>query len=69
MKLKLCEAWARMQKLQTRYNLHHKIDQVLDFAQDGIKATNDKDNLKFACNHFKKVFNRELSYVPSIIDH
>jgi hypothetical protein len=63
------EAWAKMWNLQAGHYAHHKIAQVLNFSQNRTKATNDKDNLKFTCNHFEKVYNLESSYGPSVIDN
>jgi exonuclease III len=62
------EAWARMRNLEAGHNAHHRINKVTNFAKDGIKATNDKENLKFTCDHFEKVYNRESSFDPSIVD-
>jgi hypothetical protein len=47
------EAWVRMQNLEAGHNAHHKINKAFNFAKDGIKATNDKENLKIASNHFE----------------
>jgi hypothetical protein len=43
------------QPQEVGHNLHHKINQVLNFAKHGVKwATNDKHNLDIACEHFEK---------------
>jgi hypothetical protein len=57
-----------MRNLQAGHNYHHKIGRVLQFTQDGIKATNDKENLQVACMHFEKVYNMESSYDPTTVD-
>jgi hypothetical protein len=33
------------------------------FAKDGVKAKNSKENIKIACNHFEKVYNRKLPLI------
>jgi exonuclease III len=68
MRAKPREAWAKMRNLQAGHNSHHKIQQVLNFSQEGVKATNDKQNLEFACKHFEKVYNMDSSYDPSVVD-
>jgi hypothetical protein len=67
---KPCEVWAKMRNVQAGHNLHHKTtNHFLNFAMDGIKATNNEENLKIVCKHFKKVYNMESSYDLSIIDN
>jgi hypothetical protein len=50
------------------FNSHHRVNQVVNFAQDGVKAANDKEILKIACTHFEKVYNRVSSFDPTAID-
>ena len=53
------KAWKKMRSLQAGHNSHHRTVQVVNFSEDGVKATNDKANLQIACNHLDKVYNRE----------
>jgi hypothetical protein len=41
---------------------------VTFFAREGVNATNDKENIGIACSHFEKVYNRESSFDPTVID-
>jgi hypothetical protein len=47
----------------------HRVNKLLNFARNGIKPPNDKENLKIACDHFKKVYSRGSSFDPSIVDN
>ena len=69
MKSKPQEAWAKMWNLQAGHNPYHKIIQVLNFAKNGVKALNNKENLKIASEHFEKVYNRESSYDPNVVNN
>jgi hypothetical protein len=57
-----------MRSLQAGHNAHHRTIQVVNFSEDGVKATNDKENLQIACNHFEKVHNQESFFDPTVID-
>jgi hypothetical protein len=54
--------WKKMWSLRAGHNLHHQTNQVVNFAKDGIKATNEKENIQITCSHFEKVYNRESSF-------
>jgi hypothetical protein len=59
MRAKPQEAWAMARKLEAGHNSHHWTNQVLNFSKDGVKVTNDKENLDIACKHFEQgVYNR-----------
>jgi hypothetical protein len=62
------KAWKKMRSLQAGHNSHHRTLQVVNFSEDGVKAINDKENLRTACNHFEKVYNRESFFDPTVID-
>ena len=62
------KAWKKMRSLQAGRNSHHRTVQVVNFSKDGVKATNDKENLQIACNHFEKVYNSESFFDPTVID-
>ena len=62
------KAWKKMRSLQAGHNPHHHTVQTVNFSQDGVKATSDKENLQIACNHFEKVYNRESFFDPTVID-
>jgi hypothetical protein len=68
MKSRPRKAWAKMRSLQAGHNSHHRVNQAVNFSQDGVKATNDKENLEIACTHFEKVYNRVSSFDPTVID-
>jgi hypothetical protein len=68
MRVKPQEAWAMARKLEAGHNSHHRTNQVLNFSKDGVKLTNNKENLNIICKHLEQVYNRELLFDPSIIN-
>ena len=62
------KAWKKMRSLQAGHNLPHQTIQAVNFSENGVKATNNKESLQIACNHFEKVYNRESFFDPTVID-
>jgi hypothetical protein len=62
------KAWKKTRSLQAGHNSHHRVNQVVYFARNGIKATSNKENVGIACSHFEKVYSRESSFDPTVID-
>jgi hypothetical protein len=62
-------AWKAIKEISTGFNGHHKKAVTIKMKKpNGEYATNDSENAEVFKNHFKKLYNMDCTYDPTVIE-